>query len=207
MDKDSQIKNKKFGGVSVTTNFDFGKFILNSLNKNVSTSQMVEELKTKGITKTRKDINNKITLMRNNGINIPFLKELKMGKEKVESVENSSPKFKKIEENISLMPHGSFKVNKRINGKIYQKVCKTLEEARTYRDNLVHGIDSSTEQPTQDTETTILTQSKPKRTYNRKEPKISSVDMSDIFENNEKFVVIISKDKSVLLTLIEKMLG
>lgn len=183
--------------------FDVEQFILDSLKKKLTTSQMVDGLQTKGINKTRKYINNKITLMRNKGIEIPFLKEIKMSSK----VKTSPPKkkFREAEENISRLETGSFKVQKRIDGKSYQKTLQTLEEARTYRDNLAASIAKVDV-------TSVVTTSKPKRSYNRKTdkaqsvPTISQVQMSDVFETNEKFVVIISKDKTILSTLIEKML-
>lgn len=57
---------------------DLEKFVLNSLHNGLNTSQIVQELKTKGISKTRKNINNIITSMRKKGIEIPFLKKIKV---------------------------------------------------------------------------------------------------------------------------------
>jgi hypothetical protein len=54
------------------------KFILTSLTNGLTTNQIVQELKDKGILKTRKNINNIITAMREKGIEIPFLKSLKV---------------------------------------------------------------------------------------------------------------------------------
>lgn len=222
--------------------FDFEQFILDSLKKNMRPPEMVLELKKRGIIKKRKSISNKIGSMRTKGIKIPLFKEPTTKKqdmktetiktetiktdssEKETSAENPVRKFKAVEVNICLTPLGMYKVSKRIDGKSYQRLFKSVEEARTYRDSLVKEpilvqtdpavatmlpplpIENTSIVPRVTTEAVIINASQPKRSALKKEPKLSNLAMSDIFEKDEKFVVIISKDKNIITTLIDKML-
>lgn len=120
--------------------------------------------------------------------------------------ETKEKKYKQVDHCIAGLPNGSFKVQKRIDGKVFQKTFRELSAAREFRDSLTKNSTPELENKTVEAIQTLSevdTHHELALTKGKKQPKISKIVMSDIYEKNEKFMVIISRDRNILSSLIE----